>query len=56
MKILYLLKKEPDTAIQQIIAFQTARYTVRQVELYNLELSYEELVDLIFDYDQVISW
>lgn len=56
MKILYLLKEEPDEAIQQIIAFQASRHNIKQVELYKLELSYEELVDLIFDYDQVICW
>jgi hypothetical protein len=56
MKILYLLKEEPDEVIQQIISFQASSSQIKLVELYKLEISYEELVELIFDYDQVICW
>lgn len=56
MKILYLLKEDPDETIQQLIALQASSHNIKLVELYKLEFSYEELVDLIFAYDQVICW
>lgn len=56
MKILHILKEEPDESIRKIIEVQSKNNEVKTIELYRGNVNYEELVDLIFQYDKVICW
>lgn len=58
MKILYILKSEPDEIIKKIIEHHSANknHTVTVIELYKKNTGYDEIVDLIFEYDKVITW
>ncbi|MEW6408839.1 MAG: hypothetical protein AB1488_01835 [Nitrospirota bacterium] len=58
MKILYILKSEPDEIIKKIIEYHSTNknHTVKIIELYKENTGYDELIDLIFEYDKVISW
>jgi hypothetical protein len=56
LRILHILRKEPDATIKEIIALQSKENEVRTVELYKGSVNYDELLELIFSYDRVISW
>lgn len=56
MKILHMLKEEPDESVKKIIDMQSHSTEVKTVELYEGNINYEKLVDLIFQYDRVICW
>ena len=55
MKVLHILKSEPDETIQQFLeAFVDDE--VKTVSLFDGEVDWAELVDDIFDHDKVICW
>lgn len=56
MKILHILRKEPNATVKKIIALQSRENKVRTVELYKGDVDYDELLELIFSHDRVISW
>lgn len=56
MKILHILKEEPDESIKKIIEVQSRSNEVKTVELHRGNVDYAELVDLIFQHDKVICW
>lgn len=56
MKILHILREEPNESVRRIIDLQSTDNEVKTVELYKGSMDYEELLELIFDYDKVISW
>jgi hypothetical protein len=55
MKILEILKSEPDATVQKIIDIHKEGNDVKVVELYE-GTDYDALVDDIFSHDKVISW
>lgn len=56
MKILHILKKEPDASTRKIMEVQTAGNQVKTVELYKGGVSYDNLVADVFSYDKVFCW
>ena len=59
-KILHLLKTEPDE-MQRILMDNLSKGSDNlEVSLYGADgddhVDYDEIVDLIFEYDQVITW
>jgi hypothetical protein len=56
VKILHILKKEPDTSTKKIIKTQAAGNDVKTIELYGGETSYEKLVADVFSSDKVFCW
>jgi len=56
MKVLHLLKSEPDETVNVIIDAHKAGNDVKVVDLKKRDISYESVVGDIFDYDRVISW
>lgn len=59
-KILHLLKTEPDD-IQRILMNNLSKGNDNlEIPLYGVErdaiVDYDKVVDLIFEYDQVITW
>lgn len=55
MKVLYILKGEPDDTVKRLIEVQKRENEVKVLRL-EKGISYDELVDDIFNYDKVISW
>ena len=56
MKILHILKSEPDDNTRTLIDILSQNHEIRLFPLYEDESDYEKMIDLIFDYDQTISW
>ncbi len=55
MRVLYILRDEPDETVSKLIEFHGKDHEVNVVRL-GEDISYDELVDKIFQYDKVISW
>jgi len=55
MKILYLLKKEPDKTLMKMIIEQEKDNQITLIDL-NLEKDYERILVAIEACDKVISW
>lgn len=56
MKILEILRSEPDENTSKIIDVHKQDNEVKVVELYSGDPDYAALVDDIFAHDKVISW
>ena len=58
MKILHILKTEPDNTTRALIsAFGGSQDEEETVfKLYDEQADCEKLIDLIFEHDKVISW
>jgi len=56
MKILHILKKEPDASTRKIIQLQSSDHQVKTIELYKGGVSYDELVTDTFSHDRVFCW
>jgi len=55
MKLLHILKSEPDESVEEILeAFAEAEVTT--VRLFEGEVDWAALVDEIFSHDKVICW
>lgn len=54
MKILYILSSEQDDTVKGLIEIQRKSHEVISVEIE--KVSYDDLIDLIFSSDKVISW
>lgn len=58
-KMLHVLKSEPDDLQRTLMHNLSLGYNCLQFPLFDVEgegPDYEELVDLIFEFEQVISW
>lgn len=56
MKVLHLLRSEPDATVVKITHAMSAEHTMIVVALYEVFVDWAALVDMIFEYDQVICW
>ena len=56
MKLLHILKSEPDNNTQTLMDILSEGNQAQQFPLYESNPEYEKLLDLIFEHDQVISW
>lgn len=56
MKILHILRSEPDDQTRQFIESMSEGDEIKEVKLYEGGVDYGELVDLIFRHDKVVSW
>lgn len=59
-KILHLLKTEPDEMQRTLMDNFSKECHNLEIPLYevggNEDVNYDEIMDLIFEYDQVITW
>lgn len=58
-KMMHVLKSEPDDLQRTLmynlsLGYQCLQYPLFETE--GIEPDYEELIDLIFEYDEVICW
>jgi hypothetical protein len=56
MKLLHVLKSEPDNVIKTLMNASSEGNEVREFELFAKDVDYDNLVELIFENDKVISW
>jgi len=56
MKILHILKTEPDNNTKTFIDILSEGEEAAIFNLNNPQTNYEELIDLIFEYDKTIVW
>lgn len=56
MKILHVLKSEPDAVIKKVMEPLSKGNEAREFEMYQGDVDYDKLVELVFDHDKVICW
>jgi len=58
MKILHILKTEPDSNTKTLMASlgESQGKETSVFALYDEQVDYEKLIDLIFEHDKIISW
>jgi hypothetical protein len=56
MKLLHILKTVPDGRTRTLIDIVSQGEEAREVNLYDEATDYRRLVDLIFEYEKVITW
>ena len=56
MKVLHILKTEPDESVEKFTNFLATQNETSVVALYENTTDWEALVDDIFAYDKVICW
>ena len=56
MKILHVLRTEPDETVKDIVAATTNGDQSQTAELFSDNIDWSRLVDDIFSYDKVVCW
>jgi len=56
MKVLHVLKSEPDEILQKLMEPVSEGNEVQQFELYDGDVDYDKLIELVFDHDKIICW
>ena len=56
MKILHILRTEPDGTVKEIVVSTTNGDESNTAELYKGDIDWSRLVDDIFSHDKIICW
>ena len=56
MKVLHVLKSEPDETIITLMDSFEEGGEVQEFEMYKGDVDYDKLIELVFDSDKVICW
>ena len=56
MKLLHILKSEPDDNTKTLMGILSEGNEISEFPLYEAHADYEKLIDTIFENDKVISW
>lgn len=56
MKILHILRTEPDETVKEMVASTTNGDQSTAVQLYKDDIDWSRLVDEIFSHDKIICW
>ena len=56
MKILHILRTEPDDTVKEIVASATNGDQSKTAELHKGDIDWSRLVDDIFSHDKVVCW
>ena len=56
MKVLYIYRSEPDELTKKLVEGAAEGKEVVEVKLYEGNVDYDKLVELIFSCDQVVCW
>ncbi len=56
MKILHVLKTAPDKNTRTLLDILSKGKEVTVFHLYEEQADYDKFIDLIFEYDKIISW
>ena len=56
MKILHILKTEPDETVEKLTTRMSMETTTTVIMLYEEPVDWEALVDKVFENDKVVCW
>lgn len=56
MKVLHLLKSQPDQLVQNIMKKSCQSTECKEIELYATDVNWDMVVEEIFNHDKVICW
>ena len=56
MKVLHVLKSEPDETTKRLKSAFAESDEVQEFEMYKGDVDYDKLIALVFDSDKVICW
>lgn len=56
MKVLHVLKSEPDDTVKKLLDPWLEGNEVQQFEIYQGNVDYDRLIELVFENDKVICW
>jgi hypothetical protein len=56
MKILHILRTEPDETVKEMVALTTNGDQSKTAELFKGDIDWSQLVDDIFSHDKIICW
>ena len=56
MKLLHILKSEPDDNTRSLMAILSEGNEISQFPLYEEQADYEKLIEAIFENEKTISW
>jgi hypothetical protein len=56
MKLLHILKTEPDENARTLMDILSEGEEATEFGLYEEAADYEKLIDMIFEYEKVITW
>jgi len=56
MSLLHILRSEPDEKTKKLIDIISEGEETEVFKLYDSNVDYDELIDLIFENDRVFSW
>jgi hypothetical protein len=56
MKLLHILKSDPDENTKTFIGILSEGEQAAEFRLYEEATDYEKLIDMIFEHDKVITW
>jgi hypothetical protein len=56
MKLLHILKSEPDEVTKTLMTRLSEGNEVHELKMYNGDVDYDKLVELVFEHDKVVSW
>jgi hypothetical protein len=56
MKVLHVLKSEPDEIVSRLMKQLSEDNEARQFEMYQGAVDYDKLVELVFEHEKVICW
>ena len=56
MKVLHVLKSEPDETTRTLKSAFVESDEVQEFEMYKADVDYDKLIQLVFDSDKVICW
>jgi len=56
MKIMHIFRHPPDEVTQALVSIISREREVTEFALYQDEVDYERMLELVLTHDQVISW
>ncbi len=56
MKLLHVLKSEPDDTVRTLMAAVSEGNDARQFEMYQGDVDYDKLIELVFENEKTICW
>ena len=56
MKILHVLKSEPDEILKKLMGPISEANEVKYFEMYKGDVDYDKMIELVFNHDKVICW
>ncbi len=56
MKILHVLKSEPDEIMETLMGSSSGGHEVQEFEMFKADVDYDMFIDLVFKHDKVFCW